>query len=52
MGCGSCAAACPTRAVSMDAGRPLVDKEICIKCGACSVQCPRIRFPELIEKIE
>ena len=52
MGCGSCAAACPTRAVSMDAGRPLVDKEICIKCGSCSVQCPRIRFPDLIEKIE
>jgi len=52
MGCGTCAAACPTRAIEMLDGRPNILKELCIKCGACSVQCPRIRFPELIEKIE
>ncbi|ADC69629.1 coenzyme F420 hydrogenase, subunit gamma [Methanocaldococcus sp. FS406-22] len=52
MGCGTCAAACPTRAIEMLDGRPNIIKELCIKCGACSVQCPRIRFPELIEKIE
>jgi len=52
MGCGTCASACPTRAIEMLDGRPNILKELCIKCGACSVQCPRIRFPELIEKIE
>ena len=52
MGCGTCAAACPTRAIEMLDGRPNILKELCIKCGACSVQCPRIRFPELLEKIE
>ncbi|AEF97325.1 coenzyme F420 hydrogenase subunit gamma [Methanotorris igneus] len=52
MGCGTCAAACPTRAIEMLDGRPNVLKELCIKCGACSVQCPRIRFPKLIEEIE
>ncbi|MBO7388144.1 MAG: 4Fe-4S binding protein, partial [Methanomicrobium sp.] len=34
-------AACPVRAVSMQAGKPNVDREMCIKCGACYVQCPR-----------
>ncbi|CAB3288223.1 Coenzyme F420 hydrogenase subunit gamma [Methanocaldococcus lauensis] len=52
MGCGTCASACPTRAIEMIDGRPNVTQYLCIKCGVCSVQCPRIRFPELIEKIE
>jgi len=52
MGCGTCAASCPTRAVEMLDGRPNVIKDICIKCGACSVQCPRIRCPEIIKEIE
>ena len=44
MGCGSCAASCPTRAISMEYGKPNIDREQCIKCGACYSQCPRSWF--------
>ena len=46
MGCGVCAASCPTRAIKMIEGRPLVSSELCIKCGVCSFQCPRIELPK------
>jgi coenzyme F420 hydrogenase subunit gamma len=44
--------ACPTRAIDMDYGRPHVNQELCIKCGACYAQCPRSFEPafEMIEK--
>lgn len=44
--CGTCAMACQTRAITMNAGRPEVNKDRCIKCGICSAQCPRTWFPE------
>lgn len=45
-GCGTCVAACPTRALEMVEGRPSCNKDRCIKCGSCYTHCPRAWFPE------
>ncbi|MBW9223241.1 coenzyme F420 hydrogenase subunit gamma [Methanothermococcus sp. SCGC AD-155-E23] len=44
MGCGICSASCPTRAIEMVDGRPLISPQLCVKCGVCSFQCPRIEI--------
>lgn len=45
IGCGTCAMACQTRALSMTDGRPELNEDRCIKCGICYVQCPRSWWP-------
>ncbi len=45
IGCGACAMSCPTRAISMQLGRPDIITERCVKCGACFAQCPRSFLP-------
>lgn len=44
-GCAACANVCATNAISMQQTsegfyRPIVDKSICINCGACDRSCP------------
>lgn len=45
IGCGTCAMACQTRALTMTNGRPELNSARCIKCGICYVQCPRSWWP-------
>lgn len=45
IGCGACAAACPTRAMTMKDGRPSFNCDRCVKCGLCYYQCTRSWWP-------
>ncbi len=46
IGCGTCAAVCPTRAMSMKNGRPRFNCDRCVKCGLCYYQCTRSWWPK------
>lgn len=44
-GCAACVQACPKHCISFEEDEkgfryPLVDKEICVKCGLCETVCP------------
>lgn len=38
--CGACQRECPTSAISLDEGKPIIDKNLCIICDACVNTCP------------
>lgn len=40
VGCGRCAAACPTGCIVMKDGRPAFDRSLCDGCGRCVEACP------------
>jgi ferredoxin len=39
VGCGKCAANCPSEAIRMEGGRPVWAKKKCLKCCACINRC-------------
>lgn len=39
-GCGTCEAVCPTGAVLMKEGQPVLNPDICTLCGTCENFCP------------
>ncbi len=41
VGCGSCVAACPNQALTLQSGKAVVDPTKCLLCGYCSPHCPQ-----------
>jgi len=39
-GCGVCTRACPTDAISLDAGKAQIDQSLCTECYLCVQACP------------
>ena len=39
IGCGACAAVCPTHAHEMEEGKHIFHREKCVACGACAKAC-------------
>ena len=39
VGCGTCAAVCPAKAIHMKNGFPVFDRERCLHCGSCAANC-------------
>lgn len=37
--CGACVAVCPEKAVSLQDGKPHIDRTLCKKCGICAKNC-------------
>jgi len=53
--CGACAAACPTKAITVQDGHVSTNGEQCMLCMACTAVCPehvRVLPPPLAEKLE
>lgn len=40
IGCGSCAAECPTGCISEQDGKYVINADECLECGACAGVCP------------
>lgn len=40
-GCGCCAKVCPSGAITMQDGKPVLDKAVCQLCGKCTNFCPQ-----------
>ena len=40
IGCSHCTGVCPTSAIHVDDGHPVLDPNRCVDCGRCYVACP------------
>jgi aryl-alcohol dehydrogenase-like predicted oxidoreductase/Pyruvate/2-oxoacid:ferredoxin oxidoreductase delta subunit len=40
-GCGTCIDACPNLALSIVAGKAVLDRDLCLLCGYCAPVCPQ-----------
>ena len=40
IGCSHCTGVCPTSAIHVENGHPVLDPNRCVDCGRCYVACP------------
>ena len=40
IGCGACAAECPTECIVEKDGKYVINADECVDCGACEGACP------------
>lgn len=40
IGCSHCTSVCPTAAIHVEEGRPVLNPNRCIDCGRCYIACP------------
>ncbi len=40
VGCGKCRDICPAKAITMEARKAVIDRELCIRCFCCQEFCP------------
>lgn len=38
-GCTGCAATCPKQAIAVSPDGPVIDRELCVRCGVCVTLC-------------
>ena len=43
IGCSHCTGICPTGAIHIDGGYPVLNPDRCIDCGMCYMVCPSMR---------
>lgn len=48
--CTACTRKCPVKAIKIVEGFPVIDKELCIGCGACEHVCPARPMPAIFVK--
>lgn len=48
--CTACQRKCPVKAITLVGGFPVVDRDLCIGCGACEHVCPARPLPAIFVK--
>lgn len=48
--CTACQRKCPVKAITLVGGFPVVDRDLCIGCGACEHVCPSRPLPAIFVK--
>lgn len=53
LGCGDCAAVCPSNAICIEDSIARVNKNLCVGCGLCAKECPKniISIIPLVAKV-
>lgn len=46
-GCTRCQAVCPTGAISLEGGTPVINEELCTRCGMCAGICDAFAFTRI-----